>query len=90
MPSTNETNRKAYFIEIMKRRILSGELKPGDRIPPERELAAELGISRGSVNQGMLDLARMGFPADRATQGCVCCGICEIGDAGNACLDHEL
>ncbi len=61
MPSTNETNRKAYFIEIMKRRILSGELKPGDRIPPERELAAELGISRGSVNQGMLDLARMGF-----------------------------
>lgn len=61
MLSMNETNRKAYFIEIMKRRILSGELKPGDRIPPERELAAELGISRGSVNQGMLDLARMGF-----------------------------
>ena len=56
MPSTNETNRKAYFIEIMKRRILSGELKPGDRIPPERELAAELGISRGSVNQECLIL----------------------------------
>ena len=61
MPSTNEKNRKAYFIHIMKRRILSGELKPGDRIPPERELASEIGISRGSVNQGMLDLARMGF-----------------------------
>ena len=61
MSAANETNRKAYFIGVMKRRILSGELKPGDRIPPERELAAELGISRGSVNQGMLDLARMGF-----------------------------
>ena len=61
MSAANETNRKAYFIGVMKRRILSGKLKPGDRIPPERELAGELGISRGSVNQGMLDLARMGF-----------------------------
>ena len=57
MSAANETNRKAYFIGVMKRRILSGKLKPGDRIPPERELAGELGISRGSVNQGMLDLA---------------------------------
>ena len=48
-------------MEIMKNRILSGELKPGDRLPPERELAEQLGFSRGSVNQGMLDLARMGF-----------------------------
>lgn len=61
MPSTSATTRKAHFIEIMKRRILSGELKPGDRIPPERDLAAELGLSRGSLNQGMLDLAQMGF-----------------------------
>lgn len=61
MSTAEEKNRKASFIEAMKRRILSGELKPGDRVPPERELALQLGISRGSVNQGMLDLARMGF-----------------------------
>ena len=61
MSTAEEKNRKASFIETMKRRILSGELKPGDRVPPERELALQLGISRGSVNQGMLDLARMGF-----------------------------
>ena len=61
MSTAEEKNRKAGFIEVMKRRILSGELKPGDRVPPERELALQLGISRGSVNQGMLDLARMGF-----------------------------
>ena len=61
MLSKDEKNRKAQFIETMKGRILSGELRPGDRIRPERELAAELGLSRGSVNQGMLDLARMGF-----------------------------
>lgn len=52
---------KNTFKEQLKARILSGELKPGDRLPPERELAAEAGISRGSVNQGILDLERMGF-----------------------------
>lgn len=52
---------KKSFKDIMQGRILSGELKPGDKLPPERELASELGISRGSVNQGILDLERMGF-----------------------------
>lgn len=61
MPAEENKNRRASFMEIMKNRILSGELKPGDRLPPERELAEQLGFSRGSVNQGMLDLARMGF-----------------------------
>lgn len=52
---------KNSFRETMQSRILSGELKPGDRLPAERELAKEMGISRGSVNQGILDLERMGF-----------------------------
>lgn len=52
---------KGSFIENMKAKIISGELKPGDRLPSERELANENGISRGSVNQGILDLERMGF-----------------------------
>ena len=51
MSAANETNRKAYFIGVMKRRILSGELKPGDRIPPERELAAELGIETAKLRK---------------------------------------
>lgn len=54
-------NLKASFVEIIKTKILSGELKPGDKLPPERELAARAGISRGSVNQAILDLERMGF-----------------------------
>lgn len=54
-------NLKANFINAMQAKILSGELKPGDRLPPERELAQQMGISRGSVNQGILDMERMGF-----------------------------
>lgn len=52
---------KRSFVDEMQSRILSGELRPGDRLPPERELAEQMGISRGSVNQGILDLERMGF-----------------------------
>lgn len=59
--NADNKNLKACFVDSMKTKILSGELKPGDRLPPERELALQAGISRGSVNQGILDLARMGF-----------------------------
>ena len=61
MQAKDSKNRKAEFIHLMQAKILSGELKPGDRLPPERELALQVGISRGSVNQGILDLERMGF-----------------------------
>jgi GntR family transcriptional regulator, transcriptional repressor for pyruvate dehydrogenase complex len=33
--------------------ILSGELKPGTRLPPEQELAAQLGVSRGSMREAV-------------------------------------
>ena len=61
MLNAASTHLKNEFIEIIIGRILSGALKPGDRLPPERELASQVGISRGSVNQGVLDLERMGF-----------------------------
>ena len=61
MRTDDSKSLKAGFVEIMEAKIFSGELKPGDRLPPERELALQLGISRGSVNQGILDMARMGF-----------------------------
>lgn len=52
---------RASFVTQIQEQILSGKLRPGDRLPPERRLAALYGISRGSVNQGILDLERMGF-----------------------------
>ena len=59
MRTDDSKSLKAGFVEIMEAKIFSGELKPGDRLPPERELALQLGISRGSVNQGILDMARI-------------------------------
>lgn len=52
---------KDLFIKEIEAKIISGVLKPGDRLPPERELASRMGISRGIVNSGILELASKGF-----------------------------
>ncbi|MFE3799639.1 FadR/GntR family transcriptional regulator [Nocardia tengchongensis] len=36
--------------------ITSGELRAGDRLPPERELAASMSVSRSSLRQAMFEL----------------------------------
>lgn len=59
--TTEFRNKKDSFSNQLKALILSGQLKPGDKLPTERDMAAEYGISRGSVNQGLLDLEREGF-----------------------------
>lgn len=52
---------KELFVKEIEAKIISGALKPGDRLPPERELASMMGISRGIVNSGILELASKGF-----------------------------
>lgn len=42
-------------------KILSGELKPGCRLPAEREMAESMGVSRGSVHQAIVHLELQGF-----------------------------
>ncbi len=37
-------------------RLIDTELSPGDRLPPERELAAQLNVSRTSVREAMHEL----------------------------------
>ena len=52
---------KEICVQEILAKILSGELKPGDRLPPERELAEAMGISRSSINHGIMELENMGF-----------------------------
>jgi GntR family transcriptional repressor for pyruvate dehydrogenase complex len=47
--------------------IARGRLRPGDRLPPERELALQVGVSRPTVRAGLRWLAAMGVV--RARQG---------------------
>lgn len=52
---------KEICVRTILTKILSGELKPGERLPAERELAEAMGISRSSVNHGIMELENMGF-----------------------------
>ena len=45
----------------IKEYIISNELKPGDRLPPETQFADELGISRGSVREAVKSLESLGI-----------------------------
>lgn len=40
-----------YVFEYFSDQILSGKLKLNDKIPPERDIAAKLGVSRNSVRE---------------------------------------
>jgi GntR family transcriptional repressor for pyruvate dehydrogenase complex len=40
-------------IDKIKAMILTGELAPGDRLPPEKELAERLGLSRSSMREAV-------------------------------------
>jgi len=44
--------------EAIEKAISSGELEPGDRLPPERELAAWFGVNRLTLRQALADLER--------------------------------
>ena len=46
-------------IERIKTMIVTGELRPGDRLPPERELGEALGLSRNSLREAVKALEVM-------------------------------
>jgi GntR family transcriptional repressor for pyruvate dehydrogenase complex len=51
--------------EDLEARILEGSLKPGDRLPGERELAVELGVSRPSLREAIQKLVSKGLLTTR-------------------------
>jgi GntR family transcriptional repressor for pyruvate dehydrogenase complex len=48
------------IIEKITQSLIKGELKPGDRLPPEPELALQLGVSRTSLREALKTLSGLG------------------------------
>ena len=48
-------SQKTYgiVVDYFKKKIIEGDLKPGEKLPPEREIAEELGVSRNSVREAI-------------------------------------
>jgi GntR family transcriptional regulator, transcriptional repressor for pyruvate dehydrogenase complex len=56
-------------IEGIKDLLTSGELAPGSRLPTEKDLAAQFGVSRGSLREGVRALAALGVLEPRQGDG---------------------
>jgi len=61
------TEEVVYQIESL---ILNGSLKPDQKLPPERELAVQLGVSRPVVHGGILQLEQKGLVRIEPRHGC--------------------
>jgi len=53
----------------LERLILDGALKPGDKLPPERELAERFGVSRSAVREAIRSLELKGLVEPRPGEG---------------------
>lgn len=65
-----ETERLAQsVVRQIELLILRGLLRPGERLPPERELAERLGVSRPSLREAIAELQERGLLVARAGSG---------------------
>ncbi|MDD2619754.1 MAG: FadR/GntR family transcriptional regulator [Syntrophomonadaceae bacterium] len=63
--------KKIYeeIMEQLKDMISSGELKPGERLPSERDMSDSLGVSRASVREALTALEAIGILAIHPGEG---------------------
>ncbi len=68
--------------------ITDNGLKPGDRLPAERELAQRLGVSRATLSQALVALEVIGVVAVRHGDGTVVTGHRQAGRIVEAIRHH--
>jgi DNA-binding FadR family transcriptional regulator len=57
------------IVEQLRGLILKGAFSPGDKLPPERKLAEELGVNRASLREAIKALEQMGLVKTRQGDG---------------------
>jgi DNA-binding FadR family transcriptional regulator len=62
-------SRTDEVINRIKQMILDGEFRPGDRLPVEKDLCEALGVSRGSLREGISALSILGVVNTRQGDG---------------------
>jgi GntR family transcriptional repressor for pyruvate dehydrogenase complex len=71
MPSLRATKRSDAVYDVLEQIIASGQLSPGSRVPAERDLAAQLGVSRNSVREAVRELELKQLVERRSGRGTI-------------------
>jgi len=65
MPGLPQAPKRGSAVDLVingiKQMVVTGRVRPGDRLPTEMELAASLSVSRGSVREAMKILSAFGI-----------------------------
>lgn len=69
LPGPGSLPAYLQIAELLGRDIAAGRLADGARLPPERRLAAELGVSVGTLRKALADLQRRGLLTRRQGSG---------------------
>ena len=69
MLETQTAPQYARIAGLVRARIVAGDLGPGERLPPVRALAAELGVGRHTIEEAYAKLAAEGLIEARVGQG---------------------
>lgn len=76
--------RRRGLAEALRSAVRSGRLRAGDRLPPYRSLAADLGLSRGTVAAVYQELIAEGWLAARQGSGTTVADVLSDRHAGSA------
>lgn len=66
-----------HIVDQIMKAVASQELKPGDRLPPERELAESLGVSRSALREAITTLVAAGVLEARHGSGVYVAQSCD-------------
>ena len=75
----NVKSNKERFIEQMETLLLMHLILPGEQLPPERELAQQMGVSRPVIHEGLLELGARGLISIRPRHGWIVNNFAEEG-----------
>src|SRR4051794_4029577 len=71
LEAVRKERRYEQVAEQIQKLIAEGSLNPGDRLPPERELATRFGVARSSIRDAVRTLEVMGILEPRQGAGTV-------------------
>jgi GntR family transcriptional regulator, transcriptional repressor for pyruvate dehydrogenase complex len=66
-----KTSTTTKVFEMLHEMIATGQFRRGDKLPPQNELARQLGVSRNTLREAVNKLSTMGFVVSRQGVGTV-------------------